>query len=231
MCGVCGIHGGGTADGAVGAMLEAMRRRGPDGSGIWADRSITLGHRRLAIVDLSERGRQPMASADGRIVVSVNGEFYNYPELRVELEASGAGFQSDCDSETAIHAYRRWGVGSFERFNGMFGFALWDSHERRLFLVRDRLGIKPLYYWQDGERTFFASDVQAIMAGSGRDRWQISGEGLAQYLAYENRFGAATMFEGIRMVLPGHYLRIDADGTCEVPFVKLSPAREVAEAI
>jgi asparagine synthase (glutamine-hydrolysing) len=226
MCGICGIHGAGGSEQAVEAMLAAMERRGPDGTGLWSAPDIVLGHRRLAIVDLSERGRQPMRSADGAIAATVNGEIYNYPELRAELEAEGAVFQSDCDSETVIHAYRAWGADSFSRYNGMFAFALWDAQTRRLFLVRDRLGIKPLYYWHDGTRTFFASDVQAILAASGRRNWKISRQGLAEYLTYENRFGAQTMFEGIRLLLPGHYLRIDAAGAAEKPYAQVAPARQ-----
>lgn len=226
MCGICGIHGAGGSEQAVEAMLAAMERRGPDGTGLWSAPDIVLGHRRLAIVDLSERGRQPMRSADGAIAATVNGEIYNYPELRAELEAEGAVFQSDCDSETVIHAYRAWGADSFSRYNGMFAFALWDAQTRRLFLVRDRLGIKPLYYWHDGTRIFFASDVQAILAASGRRNWKISRQGLAEYLTHENRFGAQTMFEGIKLLLPGHYLRVDAEGAAEKPYAQVAPAAD-----
>jgi asparagine synthase (glutamine-hydrolysing) len=228
MCGICGIYGEPPSERAVDAMLDAMRRRGPDGTGKWSDGHITLGHRRLAIVDLSERGRQPMLAADGAVVITVNGEIYNYPELRAELEAGGAIFQSDCDSETVIHAYRRWGVDSFSRYNGMFAFALWETAKKCLFLVRDRVGIKPLYYWQNGGRTYFASDVQAIIAASGKCSWEISLQGLSQYLAYENRFGAATMFEGIHMLLPGHYLQIDAYGHQERAYAEIEPGVPMA---
>lgn len=226
MCGVCGIHGPGGLREAVEAMTVAMERRGPDGQGVWEGEGILLGHRRLAIVDLSERGRQPMQSADGNIVVSVNGEIYNYPELRSELEARGNDFQSNSDSETVIHGYRAWGTASFARYYGMFAFALWDTPNQRLYLVRDRLGIKPLYYWCDEQRTFFASDVRAIIAASSRRSWAISRRGLSQYLTYENRFGAETMFEGIRLLLPGHYLEIDGKGTRECRYADVSPATE-----
>lgn len=226
MCGICGIHGPGGSREAVEAMIAAMERRGPDGHGLWEGDGILLGHRRLAIVDLSERGRQPMRSADGDIIVSVNGEIYNYPELRAELEAQESHFRSNSDSETVIHGYRAWGTASFARYNGMFAFALWDVPNQRLYLVRDRLGIKPLYYWNDGQRTLFASDVQAIIAASGRRSWPISRCGLSQYLTYENRFGAETMFEGIRLLLPGHYLEIDAKGTRERRYADVSPAAE-----
>ncbi|WP_449257000.1 asparagine synthase (glutamine-hydrolyzing) [Bosea sp. (in: a-proteobacteria)] len=224
MCGICGIYGPGGSQAAVEAMLAAMARRGPDGTGLWSEDDILMGHRRLAIVDLSERGRQPMRSTDGTITISVNGEIYNYPELRAELEAQGAVFQSNCDSETVIHAYRAWGPASFARYNGMFAIALWDGPNRRLYLLRDRLGIKPLYYWLDGARTFFASDVQAIIAASGRGNWPISRQGLSQYLSYQNRFGAQTMFEAIRLVLPGHYVEINATGRREQRYAEVAPA-------
>jgi asparagine synthase (glutamine-hydrolysing) len=224
MCGICGIHGPAAEEQAVAVMLDIMRRRGPDGSGIWSAAGIALGHRRLAIVDLSDRARQPMVSADGSVVVSVNGEIYNYPELRAELEAAGARFISDCDSETVIHGWRRWGVSSFARYNGMFAFALWDAGCEALYLVRDRIGIKPLYYWRDGARTLFASDIQAILAASGRREWPVSAVGLNQYLTYQNRFGAETMFENIRAVMPGHYLRLDRDGASEHAYARIAPA-------
>jgi len=226
MCGICGIHGAGASQTAVEAMLAAMERRGPDGFGLWSGDGIVIGHRRLAIVDLSERGHQPMRSRDGAITISVNGEIYNYPELRAELESQGSDFHSNSDSETVIHGYREWGTGSFARYNGMFAFALWDATQRRLYLVRDRLGIKPLYYWTDRQRTFFASDVQAIIAASGRRSWPISRPGLAQYLTYQNRFEAETMFDGIRLLAPGHYLEIDVAGARQIRYAEVKPGAE-----
>lgn len=215
MCGICGIHAADASEAPVHKMLDVMRRRGPHGAGLWSAEGIVIGHRRLAIVDLSERGHQPMQDPDAALIISVNGEIYNYPELRAELERDGAVFQSDCDSEIVIQGYRQWGTDSFARYNGMFAFALWDAHQRRLFLVRDRLGIKPLYYWQCDGRTIFASDVQAILVASGRKEWPISRTGLEQYLTFENRLGAETMFQDIRMLLPGHYLEVGAQGAIE----------------
>ncbi|KGF67324.1 hypothetical protein LL06_23240 [Hoeflea sp. BAL378] len=218
MCGICGSHGPDASADAVAIMLRHMEHRGPDGEGNWQEPGIVLGHRRLAIVDLSERGRQPMISSDGRIAISVNGEIYNYAELRRELERHGHVFVSDCDSETVIHAWRQWGEDSFRRFNGMFAIALWDAESQALHLVRDRMGIKPIYYWRNGGRTLFASDMRAIVAASGRREWPISASGLSHYLTYENRFGAETMLEGIAMVEPGHRIRIDGDGVTDVCF-------------
>lgn len=218
MCGICGIHGPDASAEAVAIMLSHMEHRGPDGEGSWQAPGIVLGHRRLAIVDLSERGRQPMISGDGRIAISVNGEIYNYAQLRRELERLGCVFQSDCDSETVIHAWRQWGADCFRRFNGMFAIALWDADSQALHLVRDRMGIKPIYYWNDGAQTLFASDLRAIVAASGRRQWPISAAGLSQYLTYENRFGAQTMLEGISLVEPGQRVKIDRDGIRTVCF-------------
>ncbi|WP_299866632.1 asparagine synthase (glutamine-hydrolyzing) [uncultured Hoeflea sp.] len=218
MCGICGSHGRDASVDAVSVMLRHMEHRGPDGEGSWQAPGIVLGHRRLAIVDLSERGRQPMVSSDGRIAISVNGEIYNYAELRRELEQFGHLFVSDCDSETVIHAWRQWGEECFGRFNGMFAIALWDGDRQALHLVRDRMGIKPIFYWSDGGQTLFASDMRAIVAASGRTEWPISPAGLGQYLTYENRFGAQTMLEGINLVEPGQRVQIDRDGMKTVCF-------------
>jgi len=230
MCGICGSHGPDASVDAVAIMLRHMEHRGPDGEGSWQAPGIMLGHRRLAIVDLSDRGRQPMISGDGRVAISVNGEIYNYAELRRELEQVGHVFDSDCDSETVIHAWRQWGEDCFHRFNGMFAIALWDAGSQALHLVRDRMGIKPIYYWRDGARTLFASDMRAIVAASGRQEWPVSASGLAQYLTFENRFGAETMLAGIAMVEPGHRIRIDADGVSDTCFAdpSLHEARDAS---
>ncbi len=212
MCGICGIHGPGASLDPIATMLDQMQHRGPDGTGQWAAPGIALGHRRLSIVDLSERGRQPMFSSEGNVVISVNGEIYNYHELRAELEALGCIFKSDCDSETVIHGWEMWGEASFSRYNGMFAIALWDLRSQALYLVRDRMGIKPIYYWEHSGTTLFASDLRAIVAASGRAEWKMSRTGLAQYLKFENRFGKTTMLEGVSMVEPGHVLKVDANG-------------------
>lgn len=212
MCGICGIYGPDASPKAVDTMLSLMERRGPDGFGSFASDGVVLGHRRLAIVDLSDRGRQPMISDDGMVAISVNGEIYNYRALRSELEALGHVFKSDCDSETVIHAWRAWGTDSFERINGMFAIALYDKPSHMLYLVRDRMGIKPIFFWRNAGTVLFASDMRAIVAASGRREWPLSATGLQQYLTYQNRFDGETMLEGIRMVRPGEIQRIDASG-------------------
>lgn len=220
MCGICGVHGPQASSDQVAIMLKHMEHRGPDGEGTWEGQEVVLGHRRLAIVDLSERGRQPMVADDAKVVICVNGEIYNYRDLRVELESLGCLFQSDCDSEVVIHAWRKWGQKCFARFNGMFAIALWDTEEAALYLVRDRMGIKPIYYWSTGGTTLFASDMRAIVAASGKQAWPISALGMMQYLTYENRFGAETMLEGVRMVEAGQLVRITAGVVTSTPYAE-----------
>src|SRR5262249_38135901 len=149
-----------------------MQSREPDGSGLWwsADRRCGLGHRRLAILDLSERAAQPMVSADGGLVVTFNGEIYNYPALRAELEASGVRFRTTSDTEVLLHLYERQGAAMVRQLRGMFAFAIFDAPRGRLFLARDPYGIKPLYTANDGWTFRFASQVKALLAGCGVSR-------------------------------------------------------------
>src|SRR5260370_2712248 len=172
MCGISGIFAyhpasSGPNEAELLVTRDAMRARGPDGSGIWwsIDRCCGLGHRRLSILDLSDRASQPMASEDGRIVVSFNGEIYNYKALRVELEAAGVHFRTNSDTEALLHLYARHGTAMVQRLRGMFAFAIWDEMRRELFLARDPYGIKPLYTANDGWTFRFASQVKALLAG------------------------------------------------------------------
>src|ERR671927_984414 len=164
MCGICGIVALGRPPEAdtVEAMARELDHRGPDGDGAFAAEGVALGFRRLAIIDLSDAGRQPFASDDGSLQLVHNGEVYNYRELRRELEARGRRFRSATDTEVILAAYREWGEACVERFNGMWAFALWDGPRRRLFASRDRFGVKPLYYRYDGGRLVFASELKAF---------------------------------------------------------------------
>src|SRR5690606_29550554 len=149
MCGIAGylnLNGAPASVAVLKRMTDAIAHRGPDGEGHYTDGPLGLGHRRLAIIDLSPAGRQPMATADGTLVVSYNGEIYNYRELRAELEAEGATFRSRSDTEVLLQAWGRWGERSLQKLNGMFAFTLWDRGRQELVLARDRYGIKPLYY-------------------------------------------------------------------------------------
>ena len=172
MCGIAGIY---NFDGApaspvtVKAMTEAIAHRGPDGEGQFTDGPVALGHRRLSIIDLSDAAHQPMPSADGRLVITYNGEVYNFQELRIDLEAKGHAFRSRGDSEVLVTALREWGDAAVSKFNGMFAFAAWDRVGRRLVLGRDRLGIKPLYWAKVGQRVLLGSELKALRAADG---WQ-----------------------------------------------------------
>ena len=170
MCGLNGLfaYDGPPVDGdELRRTRDAMTARGPDGFGEWIDEDgrIGFGHRRLAIVDLTEGGAQPMFSADRKIVVTFNGEIYNFPQLRDELKARGCVFRSRSDTEVLIHLYRLYGDDMLPRLRGMFAFGLWDADRRRLLLARDPYGIKPLYYADDGASLRFASSVKALVAG------------------------------------------------------------------
>src|SRR5215212_2288227 len=167
MCGIVGIASRSpVADRDVLVpMRDSLAHRGPDDSGLWWSRDgrIGFGHRRLAIIDLSPGGHQPMVSASGRTCVNYNGEIYNYVELREELRARGHVFRTTCDTEVLLEAYEEWGAGCVEKLVGMFALAIHDSRDDTLFLARDRAGEKPLFYAIDGERLLFASELKALM--------------------------------------------------------------------
>ncbi len=195
-------------------MMAAMNHRGPDGQGAWADAEygVVLGHRRLAIVDLSARGAQPMSSADGRFVVTYNGEIYNHRELRQRLEASGTRFRGNSDTETLVEALAAWGVDqTLQRIEGMFALASWDRSTRRLHVARDRIGEKPLYWSHSGSRFGFASELKGL-----RELAWISGELNPDAVASVLRWGfvaaPATMRVGVFQLRPGHVLEVSRLG-------------------
>ena len=215
MCGIAGIlhfDGRAASERAVRAMGRALAHRGPDGEGHYFDGPLGLAHRRLAVIDLSPAAAQPMASADGRFVLSYNGELYNFRELRRELEAKGWRFRSHSDSEVVLLALAEWGSGAIERLNGMFALALWDRAERRLLLARDRYGIKPLYYSRGAGALLFASEIKGILAHGGRAA-EIDLEGMAEYLGFQNFFTDRTLFRDVRILPPGTLLTATGDGT------------------
>lgn len=188
-------------------MNAAVRHRGPDGEGVYCDGPVGLGHRRLAILDLSPGGHQPMQTPDGRYVLTYNGEVYNYRELQSELEAAGWHFHSTCDAEVVLYALAEWGEAAIPRFNGMFAFALWDKEDKRLLLARDRYGIKPLYYAQSGNTLLFSSEIKGILA-HGSLACSINLEGLSEYLAFQNFFTDRTLFKDVRMLPAGTTLNV-----------------------
>jgi len=191
-------------------MSDAIAHRGPDGEGLYVDRMVGFGHRRLAIIDLSPAGHQPMMSADGRYVLTYNGEVFNFQELRIELETLGYRFHSRTDSEVVLNAYAEWGEQCVSRFNGMFAFAVWDTVSRRLSLARDRYGIKPLYYCRVGDVFVFGSEIKALLAHPACSS-RLDEEALVEYFTFQNFLSDRTLFHGVRLLPAGAYLTIDVD--------------------
>jgi asparagine synthase (glutamine-hydrolysing) len=191
------------------AALRALWHRGPDDRGTFraeaGDHRVGLAHTRLSILDLSPLGHQPMHTPDGRFSIVYNGEVYNFQELRAELEKLGDTFVSHCDTEVVLKAYARWGAGALTRFRGMFALAIWDARERTLFLARDRLGIKPLYFTRGPAGFAFASEVRALLATGFAER-RLSRRALTSYLAFGAVSGPDVILDGVRSLPPGHYL-------------------------
>jgi asparagine synthase (glutamine-hydrolysing) len=212
MCGIAGITWKDEA--LVARMTKVIAHRGPDQDGIYTDEFVSLGHRRLSIIDLSEHGRQPMSNEDGSIWVTFVGEIYNFQELRPVLEGLGHTFRSRTDTEVIVHAYEEYGPACVERFNGMFAFAVWDKKRRELILARDRLGVKPLYYYAQDERLVFASEIKAIVQVPEVKR-EINPQALYHYVGYEFVPAPDTMFRQVHKLPPGHYLRYK-DGKTEM---------------
>lgn len=215
MCGISGIlpAEGERADlleRRIASMNRSQRHRGPDDSGIWIspDGRAAFGHARLSIIDLSPLGHQPMATPDASVHMTYNGEVYNYPELRRELEALGHRFRSRSDSEVVLQAFREWGPGAFRRFNGMFAAAFADVRANKVFLVRDRLGIKPLHYRDAAGTLVFSSEIKGILASGLAPVDEDLGQ-LHEFLYYGNTLGSATFFAGVSRLEPGCYLEFD----------------------
>lgn len=197
------------------AMRDTMAHRGPDGGGVWvaANGQIGLGHRRLSIIDLSSAAAQPMSNEDGRLQLVFNGEIYNHAEIRTELEAIG-GYQwktSHSDTEVILHAFEQWGIDCLHKFRGMFAIALWDAANQELWLVRDRMGVKPLYYSIHDGRLTFASEIKALLADPQQQR-AVNEEALFHYLSFLTTPAPDTLFAGIKKLPSGTWLRVSRDG-------------------
>ncbi len=229
MCGINGIvdFSNQPVDPAdVELMRDTMIRRGPDGAGLKVLPHVGLGHRRLSIIDLSERGHQPMSNEDGSIWIVCNGEIYNFDELRLELLAKGHVFHSETDTEVLLHGYEEWGLEDLlKRINGMFAFALWDAQKRTLNLVRDRLGKKPLYYCNWGGRFYFSSDIKSIWLALGKNL-PISYESVARFLYWGYIPGPNTIFREIYQLLPGSWLKLSRSNCKISRYWHLSFARK-----
>ncbi|MBS0612591.1 MAG: asparagine synthase (glutamine-hydrolyzing) [Proteobacteria bacterium] len=208
MCGICGIA---TIDDRapvsaerVVRMRDTLVHRGPDGAGVHVGASIGLGHRRLSIVDVAH-GQQPMYSDDGRFVIVYNGEVFNHPELKAELESSGVRYRTRSDTETVLKVFERYGHRAGERLRGMFAIAIWDTREHELFLLRDRFGVKPLYYVHESDGTLrFASEIKALVVAAGRPQLNLGA--LPDFLANHAPSADETLFSGVRRLPPGHFL-------------------------
>ncbi len=211
MCGIAGyvsLPGSGSPDtGLLKKMVGAVAHRGPDEFGLYADGIAALGHARLSIIDLSG-GRQPMPNEDRSIWAVFNGEIYNHVELQEELESLGHRFRTRSDTETLLHGYEEWGDRFVKRLNGQFAMAIWDRSRRRLLLIRDRLGIRPLYYAMAGGRFYFASEVKSIFADPDFPR-RIDPEGIDQVFTFWTSVAPVTPFAGVRELRPGHTLVLD----------------------
>jgi asparagine synthase (glutamine-hydrolysing) len=238
MCGICGeidlakghIHGD-----VAKRMCDVLAHRGPDDEGMvfirgnqyWEAKKslgdiknengfeVSLGHRRLSIIDLTETGHQPMCNEDGTIWIVYNGEIYNFQEIRKRLEEKGHLFRSKSDTEVILHGYEEWEVDCLNYFRGMFAFGLWDSKRKRVFLARDRLGKKPLVYWVGKGRLLFASEIKAILEAVGIER-KVNLLGLHHYLTYQYVPSPLTIFEGIKKLPPAHYLLYDLSGEVKI---------------
>ncbi len=211
MCGICGVvfseRDRPIQPDVIRRMTRSLAHRGPDGEGIECEGHAGFGHRRLAIIDTSPMGRQPMTNEDGRYWIVLNGEIYNYLELRAELVALGHAFRSHTDTEVVLHLFEEEGPDCVLRLNGMFAFVIWDRQRHELFAARDRLGVKPFYYAEVPGGFVFGSEIKAILA-SQLVSPAIDDDGLADYLTFQFCLGDSTLFAGVRRLLPGHCLAL-----------------------
>lgn len=219
MCGVVGVFHYGDRSRAVDQeLLQQMTRvlwhRGPDDEGIWTDGPVGLGHRRLSIVDLSPSGHQPMKSADGQAVISYNGEFYNHQDYRGRLRGRGVSFRGTSDTETLLELVAAEGPSALTDVAGIFAFAIWDRKNDRLLLARDPLGVKQLYYHDDGKRIVFASEIKALLVRPDVPK-EVDPEAVNQYLHFHTPLFDRTFFKGIRQLRAGHWMEVDRHGPRE----------------
>lgn len=212
MCGIAGVFnldGTTVSEAVIESMTAALTHRGPDGRGTWLRENIGLGHRRLAVLDTSLRGRQPMASKDGKWVLVFNGCIYNFRELRRELSDLGHEFATGTDTEVIAEGLAAWGPDVFERFNGMFAVAAYNNRTRELILSRDRFGTKPLYYWFTPKTLVFASEIKAILRHQDFTT-ELNPYALNEYFTFQNQFTSHTLFKGVNMLPPANTVRVSS---------------------
>lgn len=211
MCGICGFASKIDRPAEVSVlkdMIAAIRHRGPDAEGVYTSGKFGFGHARLSILDLSAAANQPMVDTEGKLVIVFNGEIYNFRELREELRTYGFSFQTTSDTEVILKGFRAWGANVFERLNGMFAIALFDEAEERLFLARDRFGVKPLYVYFNEEQLIFSSEVKGILRHPSY-RFDINYDALNEYFTFQNIFRFGTLFKGVQMLAPARVLEFD----------------------
>ncbi|PYX50594.1 MAG: asparagine synthase (glutamine-hydrolyzing), partial [Acidobacteria bacterium] len=218
MCGICGVFYSDRTQqvnrDTLVTMNEKIVHRGPDDDGLFTEENIGLAMRRLSIIDV-HTGHQPISNEDRSIWIVFNGEIYNHQELRKDLESRGHRYSSKSDTETIVPLYEQYGADCVKHLRGMFAFAIWDRSKRRLFMARDRLGIKPLYYLYDGQTLLFGSEIKAILVYPGV-KPEFNRSTLAEYLAFGYIAGAESMYAGVRKLLPGHTLTLEERGQLQI---------------
>src|SRR5258707_4417474 len=218
MCGICGIFFSDRDRRVRGDVLAGMNRhivhRGPDDEGFLVEENVGLAMRRLSIIDVKS-GHQPLANENQDVWIVYNGEIYNHAELRADLEAKGHRYRTRSDTETIVHLYEEYGRDCVKYLRSMFAFAIWDQRNRKLFIARDRLGIKPLYFRYDGKALLFGSEIKAILAYPGV-KAEFNPGILSEYLAFGYIPGSRTLYAGIHTLLPGHTLELDEPGAMQI---------------
>jgi asparagine synthase (glutamine-hydrolysing) len=211
MCGITGIYGmsSGQSSSSIRLMNNAISHRGPDDEGYYVDEQVALGHRRLAIIDLSPAGHQPMHSNDGNLEIAFNGEIYNFNDVKKLL--TGYAFKSGSDTEVILAAYQQWGKDCLHHLNGMFAFAIWDKAKQELFIARDRLGIKPVYYFSKDKMFLFSSEIRALLQ-SGIVPRKINRKVIHEYFTYQTIHAPETFINNVFMLMPGHCMTINTSG-------------------
>lgn len=223
MCGIAGIwrlNGEEIGTDTLERMCRSLRHRGPEEQGIHRNGSVALAHRRLSILDLAG-GQQPMSNQDGSLWTTYNGEIFNYLELRKDLEARGHRFRTQSDTEVILHAYAEYGDACVDRFNGQWAFAIWDARRKRLFLSRDRVGVRPLFFTLAGGNFIFASEIKAIFCDPAVPR-EIDPQALGQIFTFWHTLAPGTIFRHIRMLSPGHSMAVEGGEIRVWPYWKLT---------
>lgn len=223
MCGIVGVLGAIDKE-TLQVMTSTLVHRGPDGGGYYLDSGVGLGHRRLSIIDL-EGGKQPMQTKDGRYIITFNGEIYNFNEIKIDLESKGHSFSTHSDTEVILYAYKEYGVKCLKYLNGMFSFALYDTKEKTLFLARDRVGIKPLYYYSSEGLFVFASEIKAILEYPGIER-VVNKKAVYEYFSRQYTSAPDTIFQNIYALEPGHFLLVNKTGVVDQRYWNLTYGSE-----